>query len=87
MAGGTTKTPHFGQLLASFLGAIGGVLTALIGTGVLFPPSEWSPSVEKTGTASAHVTFAPVNFDREVLVQAEFTGNAGLDGLHAARSA
>lgn len=64
------------SFLSSLLGFIGGVIATLIGAGILFPSNEWSPAVEKTGTAAVTVSLPKASYNREILVQGEFRGNA-----------
>jgi hypothetical protein len=63
------------------LGAVSGALATLIGAGVLFPPSDWSPTLEKSGTAVANATISAVPYRREVLVQGGFEGVSAKDGF------
>jgi hypothetical protein len=65
-----------GLFISLFLGAVGGALAALVGAGILLPPSEWSPAIETTGTADVHLDMAATPYERDILVQGEFAGVA-----------
>ncbi len=67
------------KIIVAVVGFIGGVLAALIGAGILFPPNEWSHELNKSATVKVQVSIPAVPYDREVSLKGNISGIATAD--------
>ena len=75
----TTKGSSFEKIIISVIAFGGGLATALIGAGVIFPPNDWGPELRKSATASVSATIPATDYDREVSISGKFVGRATAD--------
>ena len=59
---------------------IGGLIAALIGTGIIFPPQEWSPEIVVTGGSDLVIELPEKDYYRNLFIKGEHTSVADVDG-------